>query len=522
MTDAPPLRSAEIIAVGSEMLGSTRIDTNSLFLAERLASLGIDLRAKTVVGDAASDLADVLPRRRSARADLVILTGGLGPTDDDLTRDVVAEVLGLPMRRGPGDRRGASRALSRAAACGCRQINRRQAMVPRGATVLDNPNGSAPGLLIRHVGERVVVLLPGPPREMKPMFEAVAASALRRARRRASASTARRCSSPAVRESHVEEAIQPIYAPLAHARAADRDDDPGGAGADRSAPDGAVATTPAAADGALASARDRMVAAIGDDAFSVDGRSMEEIVGDLLRERGCTIAVAESCTRRPAAVAADRRARQLRLRRCGGVVAYSNDAKTAFADVPADLIASTARSASRSPPRWPRASASARARRRRRHHRHCRAGRRHAAEAGRDGRARVAGAAGTVSARCGSTAAARRSSSTRRRPRSTWCGGWSRGMRLFVGIELGDSLADAVEAAVARLRSRIQHACPGAHGALGAAAQPASSRWCSWAKSPDARGGGRAVGARACLRRPALRPANRRVRARFRPPDRCA
>src|SRR6186997_3075247 len=91
-----PPRTAEVIAVGSELLGSTRTDTNSLYLSDRLSKLGIDLKIKSVVGDDRDDLAAVL-RQSLARTDVVVLTGGLGPTDDDLTRDVVSEVLGLPM-----------------------------------------------------------------------------------------------------------------------------------------------------------------------------------------------------------------------------------------------------------------------------------------------------------------------------------------------------------------------------------------------------------------------------------------
>jgi nicotinamide-nucleotide amidase len=328
-----PLRSAEIIAVGSEMLGSTRVDTNSLVLADGLAALGITLRAKAVVGDRRADLASIF-KQALERADLVILTGGLGPTDDDLTRDVVADVLGLPLEEDPAIVAGIEQRFARR---GMRMpvVNRRQAMVPRGATVLDNPNGSAPGLLLQ-AGDRLVVLLPGPPREMRPMFEAVAASALtRRAGRerfhRATIFIGGRS------ESHVEEAIQPIYAPLAggfppiettilaapgqiEVHLVARSDDP------------------ASAEQALASARDRIVEAIGEDAFSLDGRSLEEIVGERLRDASTTIAVAESCSG------------GLLLSRLtdvpgssayvlGGVVAYSNEAKTAFANVPAALIA---------------------------------------------------------------------------------------------------------------------------------------------------------------------------------------
>jgi nicotinamide-nucleotide amidase len=333
MTGAEPLRSAEIIAVGSELLGSSRVDTNSLFLAEKLAGLGIALRAKAVVGDRRSDLATFF-RLALERADLVILTGGLGPTDDDLTRDVVAEVLALPMEEDPEivkdiEARFARRGLRMPA------INRRQAMVPRGATVLDNPNGSAPGLLIE-VRDRVVLLLPGPPREMKPMFEEVAAGSLgRRAGRerfyRATILITGRS------ESHVEEAIQPIYAPLATGN-------PPIETTILAAPGQievhltALSDDAGVAERALESARDRIVAAIGDDAFSVDGRALEEIVGDRLRTSASTIAVAESCSG------------GLLLSRLtdvpgssayvlGGVVAYSNEAKTAFADVAPELIA---------------------------------------------------------------------------------------------------------------------------------------------------------------------------------------
>jgi nicotinamide-nucleotide amidase len=163
MATAP--RSAEIIAVGSELLGTTRVDTNSLYITGRLAELGIDVRIKSVVGDEREDLATML-RQALERSDLVVLTGGLGPTDDDLTRDVVAEVLGLPMSideaivaaiRARFERRGLVMP----------EVNRRQAQVPRGAIVLENPNGTAPGLFMDHEGprgRRIVILLPGPPR----------------------------------------------------------------------------------------------------------------------------------------------------------------------------------------------------------------------------------------------------------------------------------------------------------------------------------------------------------------------
>ena len=160
---------AEIIAVGSELLTPDRLDTNSLFLTEELNKLGIEVVRKTVVGDNATICATPL-RAHSKRVELVISCGGLGPTADDLTRE---------------NRGGACWAGNCSATiASCRplkrrfrsfrrempEINVRQAMVPEGAEALDNPRGTAPGLWIEQ-GERIIVLLPGPPREMRGIFE---------------------------------------------------------------------------------------------------------------------------------------------------------------------------------------------------------------------------------------------------------------------------------------------------------------------------------------------------------------
>ena len=143
MSDPLPLRTAEILAIGSELLGSSRLDTNSLFLSERLASLGIELRSKTVVGDNRREVAEHL-RRALDRVDLVIMTGGLGPTDDDVTRDALADVLGVPLVEYPEI---VERLIQRFARRGFTMpdVNRRQALVIQGGVVLDNPNGTAPG-----------------------------------------------------------------------------------------------------------------------------------------------------------------------------------------------------------------------------------------------------------------------------------------------------------------------------------------------------------------------------------------
>jgi nicotinamide-nucleotide amidase len=330
-------RTAEIIAVGSELLGSTRADTNSLYLSGRLADLGIDLRIKSVVGDERDDLAMLL-RQALERTDLVILTGGLGPTDDDLTRDVAADVLGLPMDvdesivtqiRARFEKRGLVMP----------EVNRRQAQVPRGAIVLDNPNGTAPGLFIDHVaarGRRIVILLPGPPRELQPMFDLVCAGPLReRAGVERSYKTTLFLTGRG--ESHVEQLVQPVYSRWRTA----------------SPP---ISTTILAAMGqielhltvretdearalaTLARARSELLAVVGSDVYSTDGRMMEEVVGDLLKARGYTIAAAESCTGGlftsrltdvPGSSAYVR----------ASVIAYAYEDKTALLGVPADLLA---------------------------------------------------------------------------------------------------------------------------------------------------------------------------------------
>lgn len=286
-----PLETAEIIAVGSELLGTIRVDSNSLYLAGRLGALGIELRAKSVVGDDRGRLARIFGEAL-ARADVVILTGGLGPTDDDVTREAVTDALGLGMQEDPGivdriERRFAARGLKMPA------VNRKQAMVPAGAIVLENPHGTAPGLLLRH-DRSVVLLLPGPPRELQAIFEAVIQGPLRdRVGRtcvyRASLFVSGRS------ESHVEEIAQPLYSRWRET------DEP--IETTILATPGQVelhlsmrSTDAARAHQALEGARDQLVQALGVCAFCVDGRLLPQFVGDMLRERRLTFAAAESCT----------------------------------------------------------------------------------------------------------------------------------------------------------------------------------------------------------------------------------
>jgi nicotinamide-nucleotide amidase len=327
-----PLRTAEIIAVGSELLTAHRVDTNSLFLTGRLEDLGVEVRAKAVVGDRRADLATLL-REALSRADVVITTGGLGPTDDDLTREVVADVLDRPLREEAGILAGIRARFDRR---GVRMpaINQRQAMVPAGATVLPNPNGTAPGLWLESA-DRIVVLLPGPPRELQPMFDAHVAPRLgalaggRRIRRRVIKVHGRS-------ESQVEEIAFPIYSTLGDAVIPVETTilaTPGqielhlaAAGEDM-----------AALDARLEAGVTRLSAALGDVVFSTDGRSLERVVGDLLQARGWHVAAAESCTAGLVmARLTDVPGSSAWV--AGGVVAYANDVKVAQLGVAASLI----------------------------------------------------------------------------------------------------------------------------------------------------------------------------------------
>ncbi len=324
---------AEVVAVGSEMLTPAHVDTNSLFITERLNEIGIALQAKSVAGDDRETLKAIVAHALQ-RSDLLILTGGLGPTDDDMTRDVVAEIAGRPLEFHADifeaiDRRFAARGLPTP------QINRRQAMVPRGAEVLRNNNGTAPGLWLEHDGA-VLLLLPGPPRELKPMFDAVVQDRLLR-RAGGKRLLRRRLCITGQTESYIEEKMQPLYA-------AWKDRTPGiDATILASLGQIEIHLTATAGDADVARhALDGAVAdvesALGGDLFSTHGESMQQVVGALLRSRALRIAAAESCT--GGLVMA-------RLTEVPGssdyvdrgVVVYSNQSKVDLLGVPPALIA---------------------------------------------------------------------------------------------------------------------------------------------------------------------------------------
>jgi nicotinamide-nucleotide amidase len=323
---------SEIVAIGSEMLTPHRQDTNSLFLTEKLNEIGVTVAFKTIVGDRHKDLVNAI-RTALSRADIVILMGGLGPTEDDLTREATAEALSLTLKR---DAPLVASLHARAATWRITmpENNLKQADVIEGATVLPNANGSAPGqwLDVTHEGYRkLVLLIPGPPSECKPIFETECMPRLRAVvpRRFIAQRTLKAAMIP---ESQADKLLAPIYTNYSD-----------------------VETTILAHNGdiqlsLLCTKKDmetaeqrvdelasKMEEALDDWLYSTQGESLEQIVLYYLGLRQATLATAESCTgglvaQRITAIPGSSRSF------LGGAVVYSNELKTAFAGVPAELI----------------------------------------------------------------------------------------------------------------------------------------------------------------------------------------
>jgi len=322
-----------ILAVGSEMLTPFKVDTNSLLVTGRLNAIGYDVRFKAVVGDDLDEMTRVLSDTL-AWTDLLVVTGGLGPTEDDLTRDAVARVVNAPLIEDPAI---VERIRARFAARGLTmsENNRRQAMVPRGAEVLENPNGSAPGLWLTH-RRSDIVLLPGPPREMTPMLDGVILTRL--SGKSGGAALYRRVLKITGRpESEVDALVGPTYLqwttqaiPITSTILA--------ALGQIELHLTATATDRAAANRVLDDAVAQLQEILGVSVYSVDGRPLEAVVGEMLRQRKMTIAVAESCSGGLlASRLTDVPGSSDYVER--GVVCYSNRAKTELLGVPEAMIA---------------------------------------------------------------------------------------------------------------------------------------------------------------------------------------
>ena len=324
--------NAEIIAVGSEMLTPHRIDTNSLYLTEQLNTLGIDVVFKSVVGD---DMRRLVAAAQHGlfRSDIVIVSGGLGPTEDDLTREAVAEALGVGLKRDPEI---VARLEKRFADRGWKMTpnNAKQADVLEGATALPNPNGTASGqwLVGQFEGrEVIVILLPGPPHEMKGLFENEVRDRLRAKVPPAHLFT-RTLKIAMLGESAVDARVAPIYKKFPEVETTIL----AGAGEIElhfKARGTTIDAAQARADEVAGLVEDEL-----DDAvYSRKGEPLEQIVGYWLQMRNATVAVAESCT---GGLLAERITSIGGSSRyfLGGAVVYSNALKTELAGVPADMI----------------------------------------------------------------------------------------------------------------------------------------------------------------------------------------
>ena len=278
---------AELLAVGSELLGPLRAETNTLWLTDRLLEAGVEVAARVTVADDAALLESAF-RSALGRADLVIATGGLGPTEDDLTREAAAAALGRVIRRDPA----ILEALKTRFARYLRQmaaVNEKQADVIEGAVVLPNARGTAPGQRLEQ-GGRLLFLLPGPPGEMMPMFTEQVLPVVRE-RAGGTVIRTRVLRIAAMAESDVEQAVAPIYKTFTNPRTTIL----GAAGQ--------VELHLVAEGRSEAEAEERIEAlaagirrALPGRIFSEDGRELPDVVAGLLRERALTLALAESCT----------------------------------------------------------------------------------------------------------------------------------------------------------------------------------------------------------------------------------
>ena len=310
--------TAEIIAIGSEMLAPDRTDTNSLWLTEKLNQIGIEVKLKTIVGDDDARLEETI-KDAARRSKVVITTGGLGPTEDDITRKITARALG---RRLLLDEAVLAEIRQKFQSFGVTmpERNSRQAMVIEDAVVLPNPNGTAPGLFIDHQGT-AIVLLPGPPREMRPMFENHVAGKL--SGRAGSLRVLRRMLRvTGMGESVLDEKIAPIYTQY---------DNPVTTILFNQSEIEIHLTARGRTEKEANDLLDRLSAQIeerlGNAVFSFAGEKMEEVVGLKLALGGYTVSVAESCT---GGLLAQRITEVPGSSKyfIGGVIAYANEVKT--------------------------------------------------------------------------------------------------------------------------------------------------------------------------------------------------
>ena len=328
MTEGSRLRAA-IVAIGSELLGPLRQDTNSLWLTARLEELGIPVVRKSLVGDDPEAIVRELERAASA-AELVFTTGGLGPTADDVTVGAVARWLGAPVERNVEfvakiRRRFEARGIRMAA------VNEKQADFIVGARVLENPRGTAPGFW-GSKGDREVVVLPGVPGEMREIMERTVLPELAA---RAGGAVARRkvLRIAGMGESAVEEIVEPVYARWKEHPVTIL------ASAGEVQLHLCVRGRPDEAETILAAMEEDFRKVLGARVFGQDGEELAEAVGRLLRSSGKKLALAESCTGgMVSSLVTDVAGSSDYF--LGGVVSYANDAKESLLGVDDETLRS--------------------------------------------------------------------------------------------------------------------------------------------------------------------------------------
>ncbi|MCO6512550.1 MAG: competence/damage-inducible protein A [Aridibacter famidurans] len=322
------MQTAEIVAIGSELLTPTKTDTNSLWLTELLNEIGIEVKLKTIVGDDEMRLEETL-RDALARSDIVITTGGLGPTEDDITRRVTAKAIGLDLVF-RDDLLEQLRERFKAFGYEMPERNRQQAYVIEGSDVLPNPNGSAVGMMVEKEGRKLIVL-PGPPKESRPMFTDHVLPGLKITSGEV-AVRRKQIMVSGLGESKLDELIAPIYKEYENPVTAvlfSR--------TEVEVQLTATARTAEEADAINDELAGRIAEKLGIAVFSLDGEAMEEVVGRLLLQKGATLSVAESCT---GGLIGERitevpGSSEYFLE---GFITYSNEAKTRQIGVPAELI----------------------------------------------------------------------------------------------------------------------------------------------------------------------------------------
>lgn len=320
--------TAEIIAIGSELLTPHRVDSNSLYLTRQLNAIGIEVDLKVVAGDQDTRLEQVA-RSAVERSSLVIATGGLGPTEDDITRNVFARVLRRQMVL-QHDILQTIRDRFRSRGLEMPGNNARQALVPVGARVLDNRLGTAPGLWLER-GEGVIILLPGVPSEMKAIFEESCLPLLSQ-RSKGFHLFTRVLRSTGMTESQLDEQIAPIYTPYKNPVTTILS----GRGEIQIHLTGR-AKSRQEAEALVHEVAEPIRVKLGDFIFSAGDQSLEQVVGERLASKKETLAVAESCT---GGLIAERITRVPGSSRyfMGGVTCYSNKSKVAFTGMPPLLL----------------------------------------------------------------------------------------------------------------------------------------------------------------------------------------